>query len=94
MPSPNDYGSYYFCVKVPKTISKDGEIYVRADTVEITPTGDLSFTPRQNDEKNRPSCLLIASGKWIAVYLASHLDGSAVAVEYWESEVNRKHGTD
>jgi len=80
------YGRYYWCIKTP--VSKSGEIYVHADEARILPDGTLSLV--QTKEGAPASInLALASGKWTAVYGASVIDGSAVAVEYWEGEVER-----
>lgn len=86
MPSIN-YGQFYWCVKVTTDISGDGEIYLMADDVRVV-EGALEFVRITNsdDAKNRVNFLL-PPGKWLAVYSASLLDGSAVAVEYWADEV-------
>lgn len=89
MPGPESYGRFYWCVKVPKGVSKDGEIYVHADSVEIAASGAVLFM--QNEAKDRPRqpTLVLAAGMWSAFYAASVLDGAAVAVEHWEGEVSR-----
>ena len=86
------YGKYYWCVKVIENLSPSKEIYVFADEVEVTPNGDLIFwnTSHGTASKDNPVVnLSIAKGSWVAFFGASVMDGSAVAVEYWEGEVNR-----
>jgi len=80
------YGKYYWCIKVIPNISPDGEVYLMADRVDTTPDGSIRFI---HDRDDGTSCinLLLASGKWIAVYAASVLDGSAIAIEYWKGEI-------
>jgi hypothetical protein len=78
------YGKYYWCVKVKKTISKDGEIYIMADNVVVNNDGSVSFIG-----KDVYPNLILPAGSWLAVYAASLLDGSAVAVEHWAGEVDR-----
>ena len=87
MMAPTDYGKYYWCAKVSTDLSKDGEIYVYADDVRVDGAGALTFT-RTKDSNSEPT-LTIAPGKWLAYFAASVLDGAAVAVEHWSSEVAR-----
>jgi len=86
------YGRFYWCVKVPKDLSKDGEIYLMADDVRVQ-DGALVFVQRGEKEAGVDRVnLLIPAHKWLAVYAASVLDGSAVAVEHWSGEVLRHVG--
>ncbi|MDX9788654.1 MAG: hypothetical protein RBT11_17890 [Desulfobacterales bacterium] len=85
--STDNYGNYYFCVKVPKTISQNGEIYLYADTVRTDQTGNLFFE-REKDGEILPN-VVFAAGKWILFFAASCLDGSAATVEHWKGEVDR-----
>ena len=88
MTETKDYGRYYWCVKVPKTVSKDGEIYVYADQVRVLPSGVLECVAQSKDGIERMN-LGLAPGQWTAIYAASVMDGSAVAVEHWSGEVSR-----
>jgi hypothetical protein len=81
-----DYGQYYWCVKVTKDIAKAGEIYLHADDVLTTQDGAVRFVQKKDDGQ-AVVMLLIPSGKWRAVYAASVLDGSAVAVVHWAEEI-------
>jgi hypothetical protein len=76
------YGKHYWCVKSDE--SKNGEIYVMADTVTVTPTGDLVCVG-----KDGLPMLALAAGHWRAFFAASLIDGAAVAVEHWLGEVDR-----
>jgi hypothetical protein len=85
------YGARYWCVKVPISLSPDGEIYVYADRVDLV-SGALVFVSDAIVTHNGPDTvaqpgLSIAAGSWIAVFAASVIDGSAVAVEHWKDEV-------
>ena len=80
----SDAGRYYWCAKVTKDLSPDGEIYVFADDVVLT-DGAAVFL-RDSDGKQYPN-LVISAGKWSAVFAASVMDGHAVAVEHWAGEV-------
>lgn len=82
----DQYGAYYWCVKVTDDVSPDGEIYVMADDVVVTDSGALEC--RRFGHKDRVN-LALAPGKWLAVYGASLVDGHAVAVEHWAGEVER-----
>jgi len=86
MSDANQYGQYYYCVKVSKDLSKQGEIYVRADEVKTHPDGAVAFISKREAKQNFTN-LLIPSGKWNAVYAASVIDGHAVAIEHWTEEV-------
>ncbi|MEH1866589.1 MAG: hypothetical protein V7K69_16505 [Nostoc sp.] len=92
MSDTSRYGKYYWCIKVTKDLSKDGEIFVMADEVK-SQKGVLFCTRKVVDDNSQEIKdqinLAIASGKWLAVYAASVMDGAAVAVEFWEGEVKR-----
>ncbi len=79
------YGQFYWCAKVNKALAKTGEIYVYADQVRIIEGGLGFFRCRDNDEEQIN--LLIAPGQWTVAFVASVLDGGAVAVEHWVGEV-------
>lgn len=82
------YGRYYWCIKVPESVGKNGEIYVHADACEVLPHGDLLLKRvKPEGEDNYEVNLALASGQWIAVYAASLIDGGAVAIEHWAGEV-------
>src|SRR5262245_32285595 len=70
------YGQWFWCIKVPKTLSPDGEIYVMADAVEVTPHGALILV-RRGDGEHRPDMpnLALSPGQWIALFAASMIDG-------------------
>ena len=91
MSEPEDYGRFYWCAKVTKDIAADGEIYVYADGVCTRADGAVEFTREQAPEgkSHTETLLVLAAGQWVAVYPASVLDGSAVAVEHWTGEVER-----
>ncbi len=83
-----NYGQFYWCVKVDKSLSQNGEIYLYADKVEITPTGDLVFYAYRPDrDPNFSYNLALAAGRWITFFAASVMDGAACAVEHWKGEV-------
>ncbi len=86
-----NYGDYFWCVKVPQEISPDGEIYVNAQKAEITSNGDLIFWSSITEKRNEPfQNLSLARGSWMAFYIASPLGGGAVAIDTWEGEVIRE----
>jgi hypothetical protein len=74
------YGAYYWCIKT--ELSEDGEIYLMADEMEVTPTGALVCRG-----KERRPVLGIPAGKWSAYFAASIRDGHAVALEHWKGEL-------
>jgi hypothetical protein len=80
---PAKYGNFYWCIKT--KLSSNGEIYVHADSVSVTENGSLQMQTKKEFAQN----LIIAQGQWTAVFAASLLDGSAVAVEHWKGEVQR-----
>ena len=82
--SAEQHGKHYWCVKVPRTISQDGEIYLVADEVEFRDGGVVFYGC---DEEKRTLNLALADGAWKSVYAASYLDGHAVAVTHWKGEV-------
>lgn len=84
---PAKYGGYYWCIKSDQ--SGSGEIYAHADRVEVTAGGDLVLW-RERDGRAPETNLALARGQWSAVYAASCIDGSAVAVEHWQGEVDRE----
>ena len=88
MSGPSSHGEYYWCIK--SAVSADGEVYIMADRVEVGPQGELVCIGHSvQDANTQMPFLIIAPGKWIAVYAASCLDGSAVAVERWKGETMR-----
>lgn len=87
MSDATEFGKFYWCVTVPEAISKDGQIYLYADRVEITTGGEVLFwrgagLGEQQDHLN----LSLARGYWQLVFAASMLDSHAVAVEVRETE--------
>ena len=80
--SADENGRYYWCVKTP--LSPDGEIYVYADRVSVR-DGSLILLSEDRHEIN----MAFAPGNWRACFVASVIDGHAVAVEHWTGEVVR-----
>lgn len=82
------YGRFYWCAKVSADLSKDGEIYLMADDVEVD-EGALRFIcfRKEGEQIIERVNLLVPPGKWNAVFAASVIDGSAVAVEHWAGEI-------
>ncbi len=79
------YGRFYWCVKTSQ--SQSGEIYVHADAARVQDDGTLVFYQEPDVDRTELINLALASGTWTAVYAASVVDGSAVAVEHWDGEV-------
>jgi hypothetical protein len=89
--NPTYYGKYYWCVKTGESAS--GEIYVWADTMTVTPHGDLlCLGSHGSDGSDGYAVLALAAGHWRTFYAASCIDGAAVAVEHWAGEVCRAMG--
>lgn len=91
---PARCGDAYWCIKVPPSVSQSREIYVYADDLTVTPTGDLLVRGGYRDGNGKiPDkaivVLALAAGKWTAFYAASLMDGAAVAVQHWAGEVER-----
>jgi hypothetical protein len=78
------YGGIYWGVR--SELSQTGEIYVHADTVEVTPNGELIFWHNNEDGTHRHQTLGFAPGSWACFFAASVEDGHAVAVEHWDGE--------
>jgi len=103
MSAPSNYGRKYFCVKVPSDISEDQEIYLHADRVEIKDgalifygkyypdkaNDELGFyePDYQNSNGEEMPLLILNRDCWKVYYAASCLDGHAVAVVHWSSEI-------
>jgi hypothetical protein len=93
MREPYNYGQMYWCVKVTEDLSENGDIYVNADRVSYSPNGDVIFKgtfynkETKKYEGEEQVRLIIASGKWDAVYSASCIDGHAIAVDHWKGEI-------
>lgn len=83
------YGNRYFCVKT--NLSADGEMFVMADSVEVSAVGALVLW-REFSTGQRVVNLAIAPGSWQSVYAASLVDGSPVAIDHWRQvdEVKEK----
>ena len=82
---PREHGQYYWCVK--KLLSEDGEIYVNADDARILPDGSLVLVRHKEDGGDRCVNLALAPAQRTCVFMASLLDGSAVAVDHWKGEI-------
>ena len=76
-PGPHNRGNLYFCVKT--DLSNSGDIYLWADHVNLDQRGCLSFYGGEKGELN----MAFAAGSWQAVYAASLMDDSPVAVQDW-----------
>jgi hypothetical protein len=75
------HGRNYWCIKT--DLSSDGEIFVIADQLNVTSAGALIASRSQAQAIG----LILAPGTWTAAYAASTEDGSPVAIEHWEGEV-------
>jgi hypothetical protein len=84
------FGRYY-CVKVVSALSDDQEIYAYAEKVDVLSDGSLLLSANAKDGSTYPG-LLVASGKWNALYAASVWDGAAVTVEHWSGEYDDGSG--
>lgn len=79
------YGDRYWFVLVSETES----IQLWADSVEIGPTGALTFYKNKYDDEGGVSkehdfpLFCLPASRWMYYYAASILHGDAVAVEFW-----------
>jgi len=73
----------YWCIKTDQ--SSDGEIFVVADRLDVTGCGALVAS--RSGQPHQTISLILAPGTWTAAYAASTHDGSPVAIEHWEGEV-------
>jgi len=64
-----DFGEYYWCIKVPKTVSALGQIYAYADEVVLTASGALQF--KQDTRIGKITNLVISPGSWLIKGLSS-----------------------
>lgn len=81
-------GKFYWRVKVPTTISLDGEITFYADNVYVTPSSGLSAYNGNSKEKNYRTVIGLAPGTWTAVFPASIADGQPVTILHWPGVVS------
>ncbi len=79
MPKPEAHGRHYWCVRT--DISQSGEVYLLADSVEVR-DGALILIGSNENRVN----MAFAPGHWNAVFAASIIDGSPLAVEHWADE--------
>ncbi len=80
MGEPNKYGKWYYCIK--SNMSENNDIYAYADKVVVTDAGNLMLLSDGGFIN-----LAFAPGDWDAIYAASCIDGSPIAVEHWAGEV-------
>ena len=77
----SNYGSKYWGIGVNKSLSADGWMSTNADSVTISPTGDLIFMNHGGDGATWPG-LIIAKGQWLYCHAASVIDGGMITVDY------------
>lgn len=77
-----DVARYYWKVETQKE-----EIYVSADSVEVTASGCLVFWRGGDTEEKQFQILALASGTWLHFYAASVIDGGPVRyIEHWDKK--------
>src|SRR5262249_50135886 len=84
------YGSHYWCIK--STLAQDGEIFLNADRIEVSPFGALlcygafssTWERTDVDDARRIPLVAFAPGQWLAFFAASCMDGHAIAVAHWK----------
>lgn len=87
MSDANNYGKYYWCVKVTKDVAAACEVYAWADYPETRSDGSLFLISQRNG--NLIPVVAFAAEKWTSLHAASAIDGHAVAVEHRKEEVIR-----
>jgi hypothetical protein len=85
MSETSRYGNLYWGVK--SILSDDGEIYLHAESVIVAQDGSLVFMGNKGQFN-----LALAPGQWTAVFAASVMDGSAVAVDHWDDAARNLTG--
>lgn len=86
LPGLARYGNLYWCVKTP--LSEVGEIYLYGDRMALNEDGSLLFYRYTDSGDGEAVNMAFAPGQWKAVYAASAIDGSPVAVTLWEGEMD------
>lgn len=77
-----DFGVNLYCVRVPKSICKDGDIFIYADNFEITDSGDLVFLTII--KKEEIPMFSFSKGNWSFIYLAHPSFKYPMNVETWK----------
>lgn len=78
----------YYCIKVSRDISKDGEIYIHATNPDVVDGG-----LRLHDEDGSV-LMILSSGKWYTINKASLWDGAPSRVEYWAGVIHNPSSSD
>jgi hypothetical protein len=78
------HGRFYWCIRSPQ--SGDGEIYMYADRLDVSPDGSL-IAWRTPEAEPPHINLALAAGQWTCAFMAHVNDGSAVTIERWKGEV-------
>jgi len=79
----NNLLKYYWCVAMTKEDNKIEEIYLYADSLDLT-NGNIMFFQLKEDMNIPIFC--IPNGNWEYFYAASCIDGRPVHVEHWDSK--------
>lgn len=82
-----NYGAYYWCAKVSRDLSPDGEIYCHADQFQVGAGGEAIFSHINAAKEAVQPTLVLPAGQWLAVFAASCIDGHAVCAAIWEEEI-------
>jgi hypothetical protein len=78
------HGRFYWCIRSRQ--SEDGEIYIYADKLDVSPEGSLVAWRTPEGEPPHVN-LALAAGQWTCAFMAHVNDGSAVTIERWKGEV-------
>ena len=79
---PKDFGDNLYVVKTSKALSKDQEIVIFADSVQVTDNGDLifSFIDSEGDEQFTAG---FERNDWSAFYLADRRTQCPLTIQRW-----------
>jgi hypothetical protein len=80
--TPEDFGENLYVVRVPKSIAESGEVVVYADSFEITDTGQLLFSYK-DEEGDEFFTFCLNSTEWKAVYQGSTKYETPLCVKRW-----------
>ena len=84
--NPVDFGNQYFGITTPKTVAKEGIIYLYADFYELSETEAVTFIQR-DPEGNETFLLTLPKSSYYSVFLADERHGYPLCVDKWSERV-------
>ena len=84
--NPVDFGNQYFGITTPKTVAKEGVIYLYADFYELSETEAITFIQR-DPEGNETFLLTLPKSSYYSVFLADERHGYPLCVDKWSERV-------